>query len=203
MKAHIYKKYPLVILAITIIAIMLITFFKDKIIINTSPSIPLGLYTIHQITAPLKQDDLVVVCLAKSYQDFGMSRGYIHAGIRCKGSAPLLKLIIAVPGDNVVLTNQEIIINNKIFQYSTQKLDSKQRSLPSWPRGNYRNTRGYWLIGTNDQHSWDSRYYGPIDRNQIIFLIKHLWVFGNYDFTHIDTSNHIVNINYRNYIYKI
>lgn len=173
MKVRVYRKYPLVILAITLILFCLV---KNKIIINTSPSIPLGLYTIHQIKAPLKQNDLVAVCLMKSDQAFGLSRGYINPGRRCNGTTPLLKSIIAVPGDNVILSNDEIIVNNKIYHYITQKFDSKQRILPSWPRGNYQNTQGFWLIGTNDPHSWDSRYFGFVSKNQIIFLLNPLLV---------------------------
>jgi conjugative transfer signal peptidase TraF len=179
MEIHIYRKHPLVKLALTLLILILFSFAKNKIIINTSPSIPVGIYTLKQINSLLKQNDLVAVCLDKSNQDFGMSRGYIHPGSRCNGSVPLLKSIIAIPSDNVTLTNSEIIVDNKMYHYSTQKLDSKQRTLLSWPRGNYQNTEGYWLIGTNDQHSWDSRYFGPVSQNQIIFLIKPLWILRN------------------------
>ncbi len=179
MKIHVYRKYPLVILAITFITLFLFSFAKDKIIINTSPSIPVGVYAIKPINTTLKQNDLVAICLSKKEQDFGLSRGYIHAGTRCNGSVPLLKSIIAIPGDNVILTIDSIIVNNTIYPYPTQKFDSEQRPLPSWPRGNYQNTQGFWIIGTNDQRSWDSRYFGPVSKNQIIFLIKPLWVVRN------------------------
>jgi conjugative transfer signal peptidase TraF len=171
---RIYRKYLLVVLALTIIVLLLFVYGKNKLIINTSPSIPLGIYALKPISGQLKQNDLIAFCLNKKDQDFALSRGYILAGTRCNGSTPLLKSIIAIPGDKVTLTNNEIIVNNKIYNYPTQQYDSKHRLLPSWPRGNYQNTQGFWVIGTNSNKSWDSRYFGSINRSQIIFLLKPL-----------------------------
>lgn len=178
MKIRIYRKYPLVVLALTIIILLLFVYAKSKLIINTSPSIPLGIYTLKPISGQLKQNDLIAFCLDKKDQDFALSRGYILAGTRCNGSTPLLKSIIAIPGDNVTLTNNKIIVNNKTYNYPTQQYDSKNRLLPNWPRGKYQNTLGFWVIGTNSNKSWDSRYFGSINRNQIIFLIKPLWLWS-------------------------
>src|ERR1700761_379923 len=104
MKIHIYRKYPLVILAVTIFVLSTFLFIRDRIVINISPSIPLGIYALKPINMPIKQNDLVAICLNKQIQDFGLSRGYLHAGTRCNGSTPLLKSILAIPGDNVTLT---------------------------------------------------------------------------------------------------
>lgn len=171
MNIHVYKKSPLVILAVTIFIVILFLFVKDSIVINTSSSIPMGIYSIKPIIAPLKQHDLVALCLNNSDQDFGLSRGYIHTGSRCNGSTPLLKSIIAIPGDNVTLTNKDIIVNGRVYSLPTQKYDSQHRTLPSWPRGSYKNTQRFWVIGTNSKNSWDSRFFGPIPLAQIKYLI--------------------------------
>ncbi len=175
MKIPTYQKYPFVILALTVFIFLMFVYGKNKLIINTSPSIPLGIYALEPISGQLKQNDLIAFCLNKKDQDFALSHGYILAGTRCNGSStPLLKSIIAIPGDNVTLTNTEIIVNNKIYNYPTQQYDSMHRLLPSWPRDNYQNTLGFWVIGTNNIKSWDSRYYGFINRSQIIYLLKPL-----------------------------
>lgn len=177
-KSNVPNKYPFVILTISLIAFILYLLAKDRIIINVSPSIPLGVYSLKPINTKtnLRQNDLVAFCLNIPYREFGLSRGYLLVGSRCSGTAPLLKSIIAVPGDNVTLTNNEIIVNNKVYGYPTHLYDSKHRPLQSWPRGNYKNSQGFWMIGTNSVKSWDSRYFGPIDRKQIIFLIRPLWI---------------------------
>lgn len=178
MRITVYKKYPVVVLAATIFILILFMFVKDMIVINISPSIPLGIYSLKPTNMPLKHNDLVAVCLNKHEQDFALSRGYLHAGTRCNGSTLLLKSILAIPNDNVTLTDNQIIVNDKVYNYLTQQYDSKHRLLPSWPRGIYKNTNGYWAIGTNSINSWDSRYFGTIDRNQIIFLLKPLWIWS-------------------------
>lgn len=57
-----------------------------------------------------------------------------------------------------------------------EKYDSKGNSLNSYPRGEYLNSNGYWLIGTGSQHSWDSRYWGPVTDEQILLKVKPLLV---------------------------
>lgn len=137
---------------------------------------PLGLYAIKSINKPLKDGDIVAVCLVAPYQNIGLARSYILAGSRCNGSAPLIKMIIAIPGDSIILADEEITVNNFVYHYPTETYDSKHRQLPKWPRGNYPNTKGYWLIGTNNSHSWDSRYWGFVQYTQIIYLLKPLWI---------------------------
>lgn len=172
MKTLSYKKGQFVTITLTIFVLITFLLIKDRIVINTSASIPLGIYSIRPTIASLKQYDFVGICLDKQQDDFGLSRGYILAGRRCYGSSPLLKSIIAVPGDDVTLTNDDIIVNGKTYYYPTQNYDSKHRMLPSWTRGNYYKTSGFWVIGTNSKNSWDSRYFGPINHNQIIYIIR-------------------------------
>ncbi len=156
-KNHVPNKYPFVVLTISVIAFFLFLLAKDRIIINISPSIPLGIYSLEHVNnkSIFKQNDLVAFCLSKPYRDFGLSRGYLLVGSRCDGSTPLLKSIIAIPGDNVTLTSNQIIVNNKAYGYPTQLYDSKHRPLPSWPRGNYKNSEGFWMIGSHNFKSWD------------------------------------------------
>jgi len=92
--------------------------------------------------------------------------------MRCETHDPLIKRILAVPGDTVVLTRDSIIVNGILYPYATKRIDSNGRRLWAYPRGVYSGTSGYWVIGTGSVDSWDSRYWGPITRSQILYPLK-------------------------------
>jgi len=139
------------------------------LMINTSSSMPLGIY--HQTTKPIQRGDIVAICLPRDSQQYGLKRHYLRYGSTCKGSESLIKRILAVPGDSVTLTDNHLIVNGLKYSYQTRHQDTNGRSLKIYPRGHYPKTLGYWLIGTNNPHSWDSRYWGPISSK---YLLAHL-----------------------------
>jgi len=134
--------------------------------INTSPSMPLGVY-IKKFSA-IQRGDIVAVCVDTRRRQFGLQRGYLKFGFGCDGVRPLIKQIIAVPGDQVELTDQYLRVNQTIYFYRTFYQDSHGNPLPVFPRGIYQSQTNYWLLGTHDPHSWDSRYWGPVDSKNII-----------------------------------
>jgi len=154
--------------------IAIAVFSYRNFIINITPSEPLGIYKIHvlQNAELIHRRDIVAVCLPSQYQDLGLKQGYLLSGIRCGKTAPLIKTVIAIPGDTVILKNNEITVNGKVLPYATKYIDSHSRKLEVFPRGIYKNIKTYWLIGTNDPNSWDSRYWGGVEQKQILFLIK-------------------------------
>lgn len=159
---------------ITLIFIITAIWLYRNFIINLSPSEPLGIYKIRQ-SQSIQRDDVVAICLSGKYQKTGLSRGYLVTGIRCKETAPLIKTVIAIPGDTVVLENNRIIVNGKVHPYITKYFDSHDRKLEVFPRGVYRDTNAYWLIGTNSLNSWDSRYWGGVDRKQILSRVTRIF----------------------------
>lgn len=164
---------------ITIIFLIIAVYAYQNYIINLSLSEPLGIYKIIRKNKEISRGDLVAVCLSKDWQDYGLQRNYLLPSIRCHGSAPLIKTVIAVPNDNVTLNENNIIVNNKIYSYKTLKFDSKGKPLKIFPRGIYRNSAGYWLIGTNSSKSWDSRYWGSVNESQVIFEVNSIFIVSN------------------------
>lgn len=154
--------------------LFLVFLFYHSFIINVSSSEPLGLYQI-QRESSLHRGDIVAVCLSPSYQQEGLGRGYLLPGIRCHGAAPLIKTVVSIPGDTVILTRTEIRINGKNFPCVTKVYDSHGFTLQTVRRGVYKNSQQYWLIGTNDVNSWDSRYWGGVERTQILYRLKHMF----------------------------
>jgi conjugative transfer signal peptidase TraF len=140
--------------------------------INVTPSMKIGLYIKQE--GEIKRGDIVLVCLTEPYKTIGLHNQYIMQGSRCNGANSLIKEVVALPNDLVILTDSSLEINGKTYPYRTYYFDSKDRPLSVYPRGKYR--KGYWLIGTNNDHSWDSRYFGPINKNQILCKLKAILV---------------------------
>ena len=68
-------------------------------------------------------------------------------------------------------------VNGQRYFIKTMKKDHLGRFLVAYPRGGYKNTQGYWLIGTNSQNSWDSRYWGPVAKEQLLYRLHPLIMF--------------------------
>ncbi len=160
-------------LIIPILLLGIALLISHFIMINVSPSMKEGFYI--RSSGEIKRGDIVAACLTAPYQTIGLSNLYIEKGQRCNGADPLIKSVIAVPGDQVVLNNGGFIINDESFLYPTERQDSAGKKLAAYPRGKYL-SKGYWLIGTNSTQSWDSRYWGPVNKEQILFKLSPLLV---------------------------
>ena len=105
----------------------------------------------------------MVVALPDDIQAFGVKRKYIWSM-----KTQLIKEVIAVPGDDVILTKDYIMVNGKKYEAPLHLYDLEHHSVAHIKRGNYFNTTEYWLYGCNDKKdSWDSRYFGPIKKSNI------------------------------------
>ena len=136
---------------------------------------PYGLYTKEQYKNLLiSHGDYILFCLNESYTAIGLKQGYLEPGFTCNGSMPLLKKVIALPFEMVVLTDSYISVSGVTIPAATSYFDSESRPLAVFPRGKYQKDC-YWVMGDhNITHSWDSRYWGCISKNQIITNVKPL-----------------------------
>lgn len=166
--SKIRRKYPLI--ATTAFLAVVITTQLLGVVINITPSMKEGVYT--KAKGKIETGDVVSFCLNNPYQQLGLERHYLESGHKCNGTDPLIKQVIAIPGDDVVLTDDAIEVDGVRYFYKTSHEDSFRRSLAVYPRGNYLNTSGYWLIGTHAMNSWDSRYWGPISKDQILEKVR-------------------------------
>src|SRR5688572_10996253 len=101
--------------------------------INTSPSLPVGIYIVSSEEAAL-----VEFCPLEPWAHLAATRGYRSAGTCWDGAAPLLKPIVARPGDTVVYSSSGIRINGKLLgNTAPRREDSHGRILSPWPFGTY------------------------------------------------------------------
>jgi len=133
--------------------------------INTSPSLPLGLY----IATSDHVENLIEFCPSEPFASTALSRGYRDRGSCPDGGAPLLKPIIARRGDVVEFSAKGISVNGKLLP-NTQPLvkDTKGRSLRPWPFGSYVvQPDSVWVGSSYNRRSFDSRYFGPVSTGSI------------------------------------
>ncbi len=130
----------------------------------TTPSVPKGLWWVHR--GSVERYGFVNTCLPRTVAEYGRKRGYLDDG-SCPGhAAPVMKMVIAVPGDRVTVSSQGIAVNGHLIADSLPQVkDHWGRAIPSAVAiGNsVVPDRQYWLLGLNIR-SWDSRYYGPISQ---------------------------------------
>jgi conjugative transfer signal peptidase TraF len=133
--------------------------------INTSPSLPIGLY----VTTSDPTATLVEFCPPEPSAHLAIIRGYREAGNCPDGAAPLLKPLIAHDGDLVETSSQGISVNGRLIPNTAPTpIDSKGRSLTPWPAGSAVARPGtLWVASSHSSRSFDSRYFGPVDQRLV------------------------------------
>lgn len=145
--------------------------------INTSYSLPLGLY---QVTTD-ESAPLIEFCPDEPFASESSRRGYRSRGLICPdGAVPILKPIVARPGDLVVVNNGGLAVNgNQLPNTAPLRHDRLGRPLQSWPAGIYAvEADTVWVASTYNAGSYDSRYIGPVDTRLIRRRLRPIWTFS-------------------------
>jgi len=143
--------------------------------INTSYSLPLGIY----VRTHDRDARLIEFCPVEPFASESSERGYRTHGTACAdGAVPLLKPIVAVAGDRVVLSAEGMRVNGRLLPKTAPLFrDAAGRSLHPWPFGTYVVEQGVvWVASTYNRGSYDSRYMGPISISQIRARLRPVWL---------------------------
>lgn len=137
-----------------------------------SPSAPAGVWV--RVPGEAVRGDWVAVCLPAAVAELGRLRGYHPVGSpvwRCwDGSLPVLKRVAAAGGDRVEVTADGVWVEGRLLRGSAPlEVDGRGRPLPRVAAGKRRLGQGeVWLLSRHIPNSWDSRYYGAVDRGCVI-----------------------------------
>jgi conjugative transfer signal peptidase TraF len=128
--------------------------------INTSPSLPMGLYVVSRNL----NANLVEFCPAEPFGSLAIVRGWRAAGSCPDGAAPLLKPIVARAGDVVEMSAIGLTVNGRLLSNTAPLArDSKGRPLRPWAFGRYAvGPQTVWVASSYNAQSFDSRYFGPV-----------------------------------------
>ncbi len=132
---------------------------------NVTASAPVGLYFIDD--QPLKRGDLVVIRLPSKPSAFAKSRGYLRQ------KAFLLKPVAAAVGDRICRFHSRVLINGRLQAIAPAR-DNLGRWLPQWNGCQTLKSHEVFALSTAAD-SFDSRYFGALDAQQIIGTAMPIW----------------------------
>ena len=137
---------------------------------NSTGSLPIGLYRV----SAAADGNLAEFCPPEPLSRLSVVRQYRNRGNCPDGDNPLMKPIVAWPGDVVDLSESGLKVNGKLLgNTAPRSQDSKARPLPHYPFGTYRVSAGnVWVASSYHPLSFDSRYFGPIPTSIIRHRLK-------------------------------
>jgi type IV secretory pathway protease TraF len=127
--------------------------------------VPVGLYHLAQGTPVV--GDLAIVRLPAAVHALATARGYLGTG------ALLIKPVAAGPGDIVCRHAGLVSINGRIAA-RTRYTDALRRPLPRW-NGCLALAEGQLFLLSTVPDSFDSRYFGPVDRVHVLGSGHPIW----------------------------
>ena len=147
--------------------------------LNLTGSLPVGVY--RAVRGAPTRGALVLVCLPPRVAAFASARGYVPRGGACQsGLVPIGKRIVAIAGDTVTVTPTGILVNG-VSAPNSQGLstDRKGRPLPQLRHGRYVVRQGtVWIASSYSRFSFDSRYFGAVETEQVLTRIRQFWTVG-------------------------
>lgn len=147
-----------------------------RILLNTTDSLPHGLYRISEkFESSTGKGKLVVITPVDSFAE-AKERGYLPRNI-VYGYAPLLKKVVATAGDTVEVDN-EVRVNGITLKNSTPRsYDRAGRPLTPY-RGKFVVPSNYiFVLNDYTPYSYDSRYFGPVPVSAVRGVAKPFLIF--------------------------
>jgi conjugative transfer signal peptidase TraF len=142
------------------LAMSSILFADRQIVINTSPSVPEGLY-VRSAARP-------AVGQIVDFRIPQAARNYIETRTGQNGEDwYILKPIVAGPGDTVDTTGEWLVINGRQIAPMPPTIDTGGHLLPIWRDNRVLGPNEFFVFSGRIPNSFDSRCYGPIINSQI------------------------------------
>lgn len=148
------------------------------VVINITSSIPIGIYL--KTNSQIENQKFVLICPPNDNEiiKLGKERGYIEAG-KCPGKyGHIMKEIVGVPGDHVIINKKGVFLNGQFIKDSKPlKIDSHNRLMPLLISNKILRENEYLVMGLDNPLSFDSRYFGFIEKRNIVSTIKPLIIY--------------------------
>ena len=157
--------------------IAFVAWTAPHIMYNFTPSMPMGFYWIWRPHGAVEVGDVVLACvpLDTPAAREGLRRHYLPVhqfGVaRCPGDVyPVVKPVAAGPGDTVKLSLAGVTVDHhRLPNSAIIHEDPQGRTVWHMPLGTYKVPAGtFWLISSFNRLSFDSRYWGPVPRADIL-----------------------------------
>ena len=133
---------------------------------NASASAPIGLYRVHGGDT-IGRGDMVVAWTPEPARSLAARRHYLPANV------PLLKRVAAAAGDRVCAGDSGVSLNGSQAA-PRHSLDPAGRPMPRWT-GCRQLSAGEYLLLMDNPLSFDGRYFGVTDSEDIVGRAELLW----------------------------
>jgi conjugative transfer signal peptidase TraF len=140
--------------------------------INTSKSIPVGLYWTS--SAPVEKGAYVLFCPPPTAVfDEAKKRGYLAAGFCAGDFGYMMKRVVGVANDAIELTDRGVLVNQHLLAFSAPRpRDFSGRPLRRYEPRAFSLTESQLLLMSDvSETSFDARYFGPVERVQVRSVI--------------------------------
>jgi conjugative transfer signal peptidase TraF len=135
---------------------------------NVSESVPVGLYRLQPVHR-LSLTELVAIRPPEPLGTFLDLNGYLPVGV------PMLKRILALPGQTVCRTGQTITVDD-VEAGQARERDTRGRPLPVWQGCRVLSVSEFFVMNWQSADSFDGRYFGPIPASAVIGQATPVWI---------------------------
>ena len=145
--------------------------------INTTPSYPRGIYLM--TNDPIEKGELVIFCPPDNpIFHIALERHYIGAGFCTGGTGHMIKKIMAAQNDHVQISAAGVSVNGVLLPNSKPiDTDLERKPLPHIEADIAAlDDHTVLLMSDYNPKSFDARYFGLMDKSQIISVVRPLWV---------------------------
>ncbi|BDU23185.1 conjugative transfer signal peptidase TraF [Dyella sp. GSA-30] len=147
--------------------------------LNFTGSLPKGLYW--TTDAPVGRGSYVMFCSPpeNAFAE-AAARRYFSPGHCPGGYRPLLKRVAGVSGDRVAVAQDGVRVNRRLLPWSRPlDADLGQRPLPHLAGKDFLlGPDQLWVMSDTQPYSFDSRYFGPIERGWIRAIVRPVLTWG-------------------------
>jgi conjugative transfer signal peptidase TraF len=145
--------------------------------LNLTPSEPLGVWRIEPLARAVAIGDVVFDCPPVS-EEFAVAleRGYLRRGVCPGGVAPLIKTVVALPGQHVDVGSNIVIDRLPLPNSAVRPIDAAGRPLRHFSGGIV--PSGHLFLHSDFASSYDSRYFGPVPETGLLGLARPVLTFN-------------------------
>lgn len=136
--------------------------------INTSPSVPRGIYWLTSDRLPARGGYVAVCPPPAPVFDRARARGYLGPG-RCEGNyAEMIKVLAAGPGDLVRIDADGVRVGERAWPSSSPaRVDAAGRGMPRPPMLETTLESTVVVMSEDCELGFDSRYFGPLPNSAV------------------------------------
>ncbi len=134
---------------------------------NASASVPVGLYLL-ETTDTRYVSELVAVLPPDPLARYLDAGNYLPRGV------PMLKHVLALPGQTVCREGLVITID-KVAVGMARERDRRGRSLPVWQGCRVISQDALFLMNPQSADSLDGRYFGPLPQSAVLGRAHRVW----------------------------